>query len=46
VIKKFSWTAQDQNNVAVMIAGKKMKPDDAAKKWIAAKPDQGQGLES
>ena len=36
VIKKFSWTAQDQNAVAVMIAGKKMKPDDAAKKWIAA----------
>jgi glycine betaine/proline transport system substrate-binding protein len=36
VIKKFSWTAQDQNTVAVMIAGKKMKPDDAAKKWISA----------
>jgi glycine betaine/proline transport system substrate-binding protein len=36
VIKKFSWTAQDQNAVAVMIAGKKMKPDDAAKKWISA----------
>jgi glycine betaine/proline transport system substrate-binding protein len=36
VIKKFSWTSQDQNAVAVMIAGKKMKPDDAAKKWISA----------
>jgi glycine betaine/proline transport system substrate-binding protein len=36
VIKKFKWTAQDQNTVAVMIAGKKMKPDDAAKKWISA----------
>ena len=40
VIKKFSWTAQDQNSVAVMIAGKKMKPDDAAKKWIAANPNK------
>jgi glycine betaine/proline transport system substrate-binding protein len=40
VIKKFSWTAQDQNAVAVMIAGKKMKPDDAAKKWIAANPSK------
>lgn len=36
VIKKFTWTAQDQNKVAVMIASDKMKPDDAAKKWIAA----------
>jgi glycine betaine/proline transport system substrate-binding protein len=36
LIKKFSWTAQDQNAVAVMIASQKMKPDDAAKKWIAA----------
>ena len=39
-IKKFSWTAQDQNAVAVLIAGKKMKPDDAAKKWIAANPNK------
>jgi glycine betaine/proline transport system substrate-binding protein len=40
VVKKFSWTAQDQNAVAVMIAGKKMSPDDAAKKWIAANPNK------
>ena len=40
VVKKFSWTAQDQNAVAVMIAGKKMNPDDAAKKWIAANPNK------
>ncbi|MDX6565570.1 MAG: glycine betaine/proline transport system substrate-binding protein [Gaiellales bacterium] len=46
VIKKFSWTAQDQNNVAVMIAGKKMKPDDAAKKWIAANPTKVKAWES
>jgi glycine betaine/proline transport system substrate-binding protein len=46
VIKKFSWTAQDQNNVAVMIAGKKMKPDDAAKKWIAANPNKVKAWES
>jgi glycine betaine/proline transport system substrate-binding protein len=36
LIKKFSWTAQDQNAVAVMIASQKMQPDAAAKKWIAA----------
>jgi glycine betaine/proline transport system substrate-binding protein len=46
VIKKFSWTAQDQNSVAVMIAGKKMKPDDAAKKWIAANPTKVKAWES
>jgi glycine betaine/proline transport system substrate-binding protein len=46
VIKKFSWTAQDQNSVAVMIAGKKMKPDDAAKKWIAANPAKVKAWES
>jgi len=40
VIKKFSWTAQDQNSVAALIAGKNMKPDDAAKKWIAANPNK------
>jgi len=36
VFKKFKWTNDDQNSVAVMIAGKHMKPDDAAKKWISA----------
>jgi glycine betaine/proline transport system substrate-binding protein len=46
VIKKFSWTANDQNSVAVMIAGKKMKPDDAAKKWIAANPAKVKAWES
>jgi glycine betaine/proline transport system substrate-binding protein len=40
VIKKFSWTAQDQNAVAVMIASQKMSPDAAAKKWIAANPNK------
>jgi glycine betaine/proline transport system substrate-binding protein len=36
VIRRFSWTAQDQDSVALMIAGKGMKPDDAARKWIKA----------
>jgi glycine betaine/proline transport system substrate-binding protein len=36
VIRKFSWTAADQNAVANMIAGEKMKPEDAAEKWVEA----------
>lgn len=35
-IKKFKWTTKDQNEVAGNIAGKKMKPEDAAEKWIKA----------
>jgi glycine betaine/proline transport system substrate-binding protein len=38
VIRRFHWTAQDQDAVAVQIAEHKLKPDDAAKKWIAANP--------
>jgi glycine betaine/proline transport system substrate-binding protein len=36
VLRKFSWTAADQNTVANMIAGKKMKPQDAAEAWVKA----------
>ncbi len=35
-IKNFKWTTKDQNQVAGDIAGKKMKPEDAAEKWIKA----------
>lgn len=35
-IKNFKWTTKDQNEVAGDIAGKKMKPEDAAEKWIKA----------
>lgn len=38
VVKKFKWTAADQNTVANMIAGKKMKPDKAAEAWVKANP--------
>ena len=38
VIKKFSWTSADQNTVANLIAGKKMKPDKAAAVWVKANP--------
>ncbi|NJQ03757.1 ABC transporter substrate-binding protein [Streptomyces zingiberis] len=33
-LKNFEWTTDDQNEVAQMIAGKKMKPEDAAAAWI------------
>jgi glycine betaine/proline transport system substrate-binding protein len=36
VIRKFKWTAADQNTVANLIAGKKMKPDKAAQVWVKA----------
>jgi glycine betaine/proline transport system substrate-binding protein len=36
VLKRFKWTNGDQELVAKWIAGDHMKPDDAAKKWIAA----------
>ena len=36
VIKKFKWSPADQNTVANLIAGKKMKPDKAAETWVKA----------
>jgi glycine betaine/proline transport system substrate-binding protein len=38
VIRRFSWTAQDQDTVAVYISDQKLKPDAAAKKWIGDNP--------
>jgi len=40
LIKKFSWSNEDQNVVATYIAQDKMTPDAAAKKWVAANPDK------
>ena len=37
-MKKFKWTAKDQNAVAFLIGGKKMKPDKAAAIWVKANP--------
>jgi glycine betaine/proline transport system substrate-binding protein len=39
-VKKFSWANEDQNTVAVSIAGEKMKPEDAAAAWVEANPDK------
>jgi glycine betaine/proline transport system substrate-binding protein len=36
LVKKFTWTNDDQNQVAKYIAVDKMKPEDAAKKWVEA----------
>ena len=38
VIKKFTWTSKDQNTVANLISGKKVKPDKAAETWVKANP--------
>ncbi|MFH8973339.1 ABC transporter substrate-binding protein [Streptomyces sp. NPDC017890] len=33
-LKNFNWTTEDQNQVSLMIAEQKMRPDEAAKKWV------------
>ncbi|MCW2848070.1 MAG: glycine/betaine transporter substrate-binding protein [Marmoricola sp.] len=40
LVKKFSWSNDDQNVVAKYIAADGMSPDDAAKKWVDANPDK------
>ncbi len=40
LLKKFSWTNDDQNLVAKYIAEDKMSPEDAAAKWIEENPDK------
>lgn len=38
VVKNFKWTAKDQNSLAFLIGGKKMKPEKAAEQWVKANP--------
>jgi glycine betaine/proline transport system substrate-binding protein len=38
LVKKFQWTADDQNLVARYIAVDKLSPEAAAKKWVDANP--------
>jgi glycine betaine/proline transport system substrate-binding protein len=38
VIKNFKWTSKDQNFVANLISGKRLKPDKAAETWVKANP--------
>lgn len=40
LVKNFQWTNDDQNIVAKYIAEDKMKPEDAAKKWVDANKDK------
>jgi glycine betaine/proline transport system substrate-binding protein len=40
LIKKFTWTNDDQNLVAKYITADKMSPEEAAKKWVDANPDK------
>ncbi|MET9136539.1 ABC transporter substrate-binding protein [Streptomyces parvulus] len=34
LLKRFKWTTEDQNQVSLMIAEQKMRPEEAAKKWV------------
>jgi glycine betaine/proline transport system substrate-binding protein len=38
LIKRWHWTAADQNYVANLIAGKHVSPDKAAEQWVKANP--------
>jgi glycine betaine/proline transport system substrate-binding protein len=40
LVKNFTWTNEDQNQVAKYIAQDKMSPEDAAKKWVEANKDK------
>jgi glycine betaine/proline transport system substrate-binding protein len=40
LVKNFTWTNDDQNEVAKYIAEDKMSPDAAAKKWVDANQDK------
>jgi glycine betaine/proline transport system substrate-binding protein len=40
LVRNFSWTNDDQNEVALSIAKDKLSPEEAAKKWVEANPDQ------
>ncbi|MEV7792649.1 ABC transporter substrate-binding protein [Streptomyces sp. NPDC087512] len=33
-LENFRWTTEDQNEVSLMIAEQKMRPEEAAKKWV------------
>ncbi|MFJ9423925.1 ABC transporter substrate-binding protein [Streptomyces sp. NPDC101249] len=33
-LKKFAWTTDDQNEVSLLIADRKLTPEQAAKKWV------------
>ncbi|WP_307622045.1 ABC transporter substrate-binding protein [Streptomyces sp. V3I7] len=38
-LKNFKWTSEQQNEVAALIADKKMSPEKAAEKWVKDNPD-------
>ena len=38
VVKRWKWSANDQNFVANLIAGKHMDPEKAAEQWVKANP--------
>jgi len=40
LVKNFSWTNEDQNEVALSISKDKLSPEAAAKKWVDANPDK------
>ncbi|CAM5426116.1 Glycine/betaine-binding protein OS=Streptomyces gougerotii OX=53448 GN=GCM10010227_16530 PE=4 SV=1 [Streptomyces diastaticus subsp. diastaticus] len=35
-LKNFEWTTEDQNQVSLWIADRKMDPQEAAEKWVEA----------
>ncbi|MDO0926121.1 ABC transporter substrate-binding protein [Streptomyces sp. TG1A-8] len=39
LLKRFRWTTEDQNEVSLMIAERKLSPQEAARKWVDGHPD-------
>ncbi|MGV9338347.1 ABC transporter substrate-binding protein [Streptomyces sp. NPDC003688] len=37
-LKNFKWTTEDQNEVSLLIADRKLSPEEAAKKWVDTHP--------
>lgn len=38
LLRNFRWTTEDQNEVSLMIADRKLSPGEAAKKWVDSHP--------
>ncbi|MEU2221899.1 ABC transporter substrate-binding protein [Streptomyces sp. NPDC012751] len=38
-LKRFRWTTEDQNEVSLLIAERKLSPQEAAEKWVDSHPE-------
>ncbi|MFJ6573128.1 ABC transporter substrate-binding protein [Streptomyces sp. NPDC091292] len=43
LLKNFHWTTQDQNEVSLLIADRKLSPEEAAERWVGAHEERWRG---